>query len=147
MPIKNALVVDDSMSARVMLRRMLEQKKVSVDLAETAEEALTYLQSKKPDVVFMDHILPGMNGFDATKEITTNPKTAMIPVIMYTSKEGNEYLEQARAHGALGILRKPAKPAALAAITLVSTRQNRFMHTSWCGFPFVSKWKRKTQAG
>ena len=116
MPIKNALVVDDSMSARVMLRRMLEQKKLSVDLAETAEEALEYLRSKKPDVVFMDHVLPGMNGFEATKEISSNPATAMIPVIMYTSKEGDAYLEQARAHGASGILRKPAKPAALAQI-------------------------------
>jgi len=99
-----------------MLRRMLEQKKLSVDLAESAEEALEYLRSKKPDVVFMDHILPGMNGFEATKEISSNPATAMIPVIMYTSKEGATYLDQARAHGASGILRKPAKPAALAEI-------------------------------
>jgi CheY-like chemotaxis protein len=116
MPIKNALVVDDSMSARIMLRRMLEQKKLAVDLAESAEEALEYLRSKKPDVVFMDHILPGMNGFDATKAISSNPATAMIPVIMYTSKEGTAYLDQARAHGASGILRKPAKPTALAQI-------------------------------
>jgi len=116
MSIKNALVVDDSMSARVMLRRMLEQKKVSVDLAETAEEALQYLRSKRPDVVFMDHILPGMNGFEATREIIGNPNTAKIPVIMYTSKEGDAYLEQARAHGAAGILRKPAKAVALGQI-------------------------------
>jgi len=116
MSIKNALVVDDSMSARVMLRRMLEKKQVAVDLAETAEEALEYLQSKKPDVVFMDHILPGMNGFDATKAISTDPNTSTIPVVMYTSKEGDTYLEQARAHGACGILRKPAKQAALAEI-------------------------------
>lgn len=114
MPIKRALVVDDSKAAGLALRRMLEQHSVSVDLADSGEAALTYLKSQMPDVIFMDHIMPGLNGLEATKAIIADPKTATIPIVMYTSTEGDSYLDKAKAHGARGILPKPPKPAALA---------------------------------
>lgn len=109
MSVKHALVVDDSKSAGLALRRLLEQTKVAVDMAESAEAALKYLEANKPDVIFMDHIMPGMNGFEAAKAITGNPKTSSIPIIMYTSKDDAGYLESAKAHGAVGILPKPPK--------------------------------------
>jgi len=113
MSVKHALVVDDSKSAGLALRRLLEQTKVAVDMAESAEAALKYLEGNKPDVIFMDHIMPGMNGFEAAKAITGNPKTSAIPIIMYTSKDDAGYLESAKAHGAVGILPKPPKAETL----------------------------------
>jgi CheY-like chemotaxis protein len=113
---KRALVVDDSRSARVILSRMLEGYGLEVDAAESAEQALEYLKESKPDVVFMDHLMPGMDGFQAIQAIKSNPQTAMIPVMMYTSQEGDLYLSQARALGAVGVLPKTVKQTELSRI-------------------------------
>jgi len=106
---KRALIVDDSRSARVILSRMLEGYGLKVDPAESAEQALEYLRQSRPDVIFMDHLMPGMDGFQAIQAIKSNPDTAMIPVIMYTSQEGELYVSQARALGAVGVLPKTVK--------------------------------------
>ena len=116
MQIKNALVVDDSKSARFSLKKLLQKQGVQVDFAESAGDALNYLETKRPDVIFMDHLMPGMDGFEATKAIKGNPTTNDIPIIMCTSKEGTEYAEQAMSHGAVAILPKPAPEATLAAV-------------------------------
>ncbi len=100
------LVVDDSKTAQVRLRKMLERFDVSVDTSLSAEEALGYLSHKIPDVMFLDHHMEGMDGLEALKIIKANPNTAMIPVIMYTSEKGDVYVGQARALGALDILSK-----------------------------------------
>jgi CheY-like chemotaxis protein len=107
---KSALVVDDSKSARVILSRMLEKYDIEVDMAESAEQAIEYLKSNRPDAIFMDHLMPGMDGLQAVKEIKGNPKTAMIPIMMYTSQEGELYVGQARALGAMGVLPKQVRP-------------------------------------
>ena len=101
---KRALIVDDSRSARVILSRMLEGYGLQVDSSESAEHALEYLRQTRPDVIFMDHLMPGMDGFQAIQAIKGNPDTAMIPVVMYTSQEGELYVSQARALGAVGVL-------------------------------------------
>jgi CheY-like chemotaxis protein len=108
---RRALIVDDSRSARVILSRMLEQHGLAVDTAETAEQALEYLQQNRPDVIFMDHLMPGMDGFEAVQTIKGNPQTATIPLMMYTSQEGELYVSQARALGAMGVLPKTVRPA------------------------------------
>ncbi len=107
---KRALIVDDSRSARLFLARMLERYEIDVDSAETAEAAIEYLASHRPDVIFMDHLMPGMDGFQAVQAIKNNPRTATIPIMMYTSQEGELYLGQARALGAVGVLPKQIKP-------------------------------------
>jgi CheY-like chemotaxis protein len=106
---KRALIVDDSRSARVILSRMLEGYGLAVDSSESAEHALEYLRQTRPDVIFMDHLMPGMDGFQAIQAIKGNPDTAMIPVVMYTSQEGELYVSQARALGAVGVLPKTVK--------------------------------------
>jgi len=116
MQIKHALVVDDSKSARFSLKKLLQKQGIKSDFAESAGDALNYLESHKPDVIFMDHLMPGMDGFEATKAIKANPNTKSIPVIMCTSKEGSEYAEQAMATGAVAILPKPAPSATLTAV-------------------------------
>lgn len=107
---KRALIVDDSRSARVILSRMLEQHAMTVDTAESAEQALEYLQRNRPDVIFMDHLMPGMDGFEAVQAIKADPLTATIPLMMYTSQEGELYVSQARALGAVGVLPKTVRP-------------------------------------
>src|SRR3954469_21873269 len=108
---KRALIVDDSRSARVILGRMLEGYALQVDSSESAELALEYLRQTKPDVIFMDHLMPGMDGFQAIQAIKSDPGTATIPVVMYTSQEGELYVSQARALGAVGVLPKTVKQA------------------------------------
>jgi CheY-like chemotaxis protein len=108
---KRALIVDDSKSARLSLARTLEKHAIEVDTAETAEQALEYLWTHRPDAIFMDHNMPGMDGLQAVQAIKNNPRTATIPIMMYTSQEGELYLSQARALGAIGVLPKQIKPA------------------------------------
>ncbi len=110
MTAKRALVVDDSKSARVVLSRMLEKYGVQVDTADSAESALEYLKSARPDAIFMDHLMPGMDGLEAVKLIKADPSTATIPIMMYTSQEGELYVGQARALGAMGVLPKSVRP-------------------------------------
>jgi CheY-like chemotaxis protein len=111
MTARRALVVDDSKSARAFLTRILERYELSVDGVESAEQAIEYLTIQRPDVIFMDHLMPGMDGFQAVQSIKNNPRTATIPIMMYTSQEGELYLSQARALGAIGVLPKQIKHA------------------------------------
>src|SRR6202041_1924128 len=108
---RRALVVDDSTSARAFLTRILERYELAVDGVESAEQAIEYLTHQRPDVIFMDHLMPGMDGFQAVQAIKNNPLTATIPIMMYTSQEGELYLSQARALGAIGVLPKQIKHA------------------------------------
>ncbi len=111
MSAKRALIVDDSRSARTFLTRILERYDLQVHGAGSAEEAIEYLGGQRPDVIFMDHLMPGMDGFQALTAIKSDPRTAAIPVMMYTSQEGELYLNQARSLGALGVLPKQTRPA------------------------------------
>ena len=89
---------------------MLEVHSLDIATAETAESALEYLNDHRPDVIFMDHLMPGMDGFQAVKAIKKNPDTATIPIMMYTSQKGEVYVGQARALGAVGVLPKEVEP-------------------------------------
>ncbi len=113
MAIKQALIVDDSKSARVVLKRMLEELDLVVNTVESATDAIDYLKRYQPDVIFMDHMMPGMDGFEAVKHIKNNTETAVIPIMMYTSRGGDVYLSQARALGAVGIIPKTISPVGL----------------------------------
>src|SRR5260370_5361633 len=76
---KRALVVDDSKSARVILSRMLEKYDIEVDMAESAEQAIEYLKNNRPDAIFMDHLMPGMDGLQAGARVQSNPPTGLAP--------------------------------------------------------------------
>ena len=113
MAIKQALIVDDSKSARVVLKRMLEGLDLVANTVESATDAIEYLKKRQPDVIFMDHMMPGMDGFEAVKHIKNNSQTAVIPIMVYTSRGGDVYLSQARALGAVGIIPKTISPVGL----------------------------------
>ncbi len=110
---KTALIVDDSKTARVVLEKMLEKHDLDVDHADSAESALSYLSENRPDIIFMDHEMPGMDGFEAVSAIKKNPATATIPIMMYTAQQGELYVGQARALGAIGVLPKEVEPVEL----------------------------------
>jgi CheY-like chemotaxis protein len=107
---KRALIVDDSKSARLFLARALEKYDIDVDNAESAEAAIEYLSCNHPDVIFMDHLMPGMDGLQAVQAIKNDPRTATIPIMIYTSQEGELFLGQVRALGAFGVLPKQMRP-------------------------------------
>ncbi len=108
MSLQHVLIVDDSKSARLVLQKKLQEQHLTVDMVTSGEEALEYLATKHPDAIFMDHTMPGMDGLQTTKAIKQDPRTAGIPIAMYTSKEDAAYAKQVQAYGAIGILPKPA---------------------------------------
>ncbi|MFO8142108.1 MAG: response regulator [Marinobacter sp.] len=115
MAIKNALLVDDSKVARFALSKLLEGRNMEVNMASSAEEALDFLKRHdRPDVIFMDHLMPGMNGVEATKAIKGNPETAGIPIIMCTSKKSSSFTDEAKNFGVYNILTKPTQTDGLA---------------------------------
>jgi CheY-like chemotaxis protein len=103
---KRVLIIDDSRSARAFLARMLERHGIEVDGVGSAEEGFAYLRRQLPDALFLDHLMPGMDGFQALAQIKKDARTSVVPVMMYTSQQGEAYLEQARRLGALGVLPK-----------------------------------------
>ncbi len=103
---KNALIVDDSRLACKIMSNMLDSMDIDSVAVYSAEDALEYLKSNLPDIIFLDHTMPGMDGLEMIKLIKTNPKTATVPVLMYTAKQGDVYVSQARALGAVDVLPK-----------------------------------------
>jgi two-component system cell cycle response regulator len=111
MALQTALVVDDSKLARITLQRLLEKHNLSVHSAESGIQAMDLLKTLNPDVIFMDHLMPELDGFETTQKIKADPRLSHIPVIMCSGKEGvDNYEEQAIAIGASGILSKPPQP-------------------------------------
>ncbi len=113
---KTALIVDDSRTACQMLRLMLEREEFQVDVLDNPEQAVGYLRDHRPGVIFMDHLMPGMEGFNAVKEIKSNSLASQIPIVMYTAKSGDLYVGQAQALGAVDILPKPPTRELLRAV-------------------------------
>lgn len=101
-----ALIVDDSSTARIMLARMLERTGIKAEGVASAEEALAVLERRRVDLIFLDHLLPGMDGFAALRQLKSNRRTGDIPVFMYTSQQGDAYREEALELGAAGVIGK-----------------------------------------
>lgn len=102
----HALVVDDSSTARIILSRLLERAKLTTRGAASAEEGLELLKKEHFDIVFLDHLLPGMDGFQALEAIKRDPALRDTPVFMYTSQNAERYLRDAKARGAAGVIGK-----------------------------------------
>ena len=86
MSIRKILVVDDSPTERFALLEFLSKQGFDVVTADSGEDAVIKSQSEMPDVILMDVVMPGMNGYQATRTITRNEATRTIPIIMCTSK-------------------------------------------------------------
>lgn len=86
MPIKKILIVDDSPTERFALSEVLTNNGYEVVTAENGEDGIAKSQSELPDLILMDVVMPGMNGFQATRTISREQKTRSIPVIICTTK-------------------------------------------------------------
>lgn len=104
---------------------MLDSMSIDSVSVFSAEEALDYLKHTLPDIIFLDHSMPGITGLETIKLIKSNPHTATVPVMMYTAKEGEVYVGQARALGAVDVLPKGMEKdylvKALAKLNLISS--------------------------
>ena len=107
------LLVDDSKSARYALRLQLQRHGVEVDTADSAETALDLLKGDLPDAIMMDHMMPGLSGFEALEIIRSDRRTAHLPVVICTSSEDPDFAEAAHRKGITGILPKSMAPEKL----------------------------------
>ena len=113
------LVVDDSLSQRLVLSAVLTEEGHQVITANDGEEAVAKAKSEMPDLIIMDIVMPGLNGFQATRAITNDETTWHIPVILLTSKDMDSDRIWALRQGATAFLNKPVDHAAL--IAMVNT--------------------------
>jgi twitching motility two-component system response regulator PilH len=109
MPIKKVLVVDDSPTERYFLTELLTKNGFAVSAAESAEEAVIKLQSITPDLILMDVVMPGQNGFQLTRQLSRDPATQNIPIIMCTSKNLQTDRIWGLRQGARDYVTKPIK--------------------------------------
>ena len=115
MPIRKILVVDDSATARHFLIEVLTKNGYEVILAENGDEAITKARSQMPDLVLMDVVMPGINGFQATRAITKDEATKHIPVLILTSKDMETDRIWGLRQGATEFINKPVDPSDLLA--------------------------------
>jgi twitching motility two-component system response regulator PilH len=87
MPIKKIMVVDDSPTERAFMEGVLKKRGYEVLLVDSGEAAIERSKSEMPDLILMDVVMPGLNGFQATRAITREEKTKHIPVIICTTKD------------------------------------------------------------
>ncbi len=115
MPVKKILVVDDSATERHVLVTLLEGRGYTVVTASNGEEGVAAAKRELPDVILMDVVMPGINGYQATRTISREEDTKHIPVIMCTSKDQETDKIWGMRQGALDYMVKPVDPAALLA--------------------------------
>ncbi|MGB8339773.1 MAG: response regulator [Burkholderiales bacterium] len=113
MSIKKILVVDDSETERAYLQDMLSKKGYNVILAKNGEEGVERSKADHPDLIIMDVIMPGLNGYQATRTITRDEATKNIPVIICTTKGQETDKVWGMRQGAVEYMVKPIKEADL----------------------------------
>ena len=105
------LVADDSKIVRVKISRLLAGQGYRVALAESGEQALALLAAERPHLLITDVEMPGIDGFELTRQVRANPATAALPVVMITSSDDKQ--DQAREAGVTQLLGKPYSEEAL----------------------------------
>ncbi len=107
------LLVDDSPTDIANLRKMLEKNGFDVVEALTGESAIEKAAAEKPDVIVMDVVMPGMNGFQATRTLSRGADTASIPIVVISSKSQETDKRWGRRQGAREYIVKPVKESEL----------------------------------
>jgi twitching motility two-component system response regulator PilH len=107
------LIVDDSPTETHKMTTILEKNGHEVLTASSGEEGVAAAKSQLPDVVLMDIVMPGLNGFQATRQLSKNDQTSHIPVIIVTTKDQETDRLWGERQGAKGYLTKPVDAAVL----------------------------------
>ena len=115
MPIKKIMVVDDSPTERAFMDGLLKKKGFDVVLVDSGEVAVERAKTEQPDLILMDVVMPGLNGFQATRAITRDEKTKHIPVIICTTKDQETDKIWGLRQGAVDYMVKPVSPDQLVA--------------------------------
>ena len=113
MTIQKVLVVDDSKTELMALSDMLQRQGLQVRTAANGEEAMLRLAEDKPDLILMDVVMPGQNGFQLTRAISRDPLYADVPIIMCTSKNQETDRVWGMRQGARDYITKPVDHAEL----------------------------------
>ena len=109
------LIVDDSPTELHLFRNMLEKNGFQTLVADSGEEGIRQARTAHPDCILMDVVMPGMNGFQATRKLTRDPATSNIPVIMITTKDQETDKIWGMRQGAVEYLVKPVAEKELVA--------------------------------
>ena len=115
MAIQKVLLVDDSKTELHHLSEILLKRGYQVRTAENGDEAMRRLGEEKPDLILMDVVMPGQNGFQLTRAITRDPRFADVPVIMCTSKNQETDKVWGMRQGARDYIVKPVNADELVA--------------------------------
>jgi twitching motility two-component system response regulator PilH len=113
MAIQKVLIVDDSKTELMFMSDLLQKNGMSVRTAEGGEEAMRRLAEDRPDLILMDVVMPGQNGFQLTRAINRTPEFADIPIIMCTSKNLETDRVWGMRQGARDYITKPVNAAEL----------------------------------
>ena len=103
----NILIIDDSPTDVRVFTTLLERAGYQVDSIGNAEDGIERVRAIKPDLVIMDVIMPGMNGFQATRTLTRDPVTASVPIVMITTKSMETDRVWGMRQGAKAFITKP----------------------------------------
>ena len=115
MPIRKVLVVDDSPTERFYLADLLTKNGFLVLTADSGDDAMAKARDQKPDLILMDVVMPGVNGFQVTRSISRDPEIGHIPVIMCTSKTQETDRIWGMRQGARDYVTKPINKAQMTA--------------------------------
>ena len=115
MAIHKVLVVDDSKTELVFLTDLLQKNGFAVRTAENADDAMRRIEEAQPDLILMDVVMPGQNGFQLTRAIARNPQYASVPIILCTSKNQETDRVWGMRQGARDYIVKPVNAAELMA--------------------------------
>ncbi len=107
------LIVDDSPTEIHVLKSMLEKHGFEVETAENGTEGIERAKELKPDLILMDVVMPGLNGFQATRQLTRDAETAAIPVLIVTTKDQETDRVWGMRQGAKDYLTKPVTEKSL----------------------------------
>jgi len=107
------LIVDDSPTEMSKMAKMLEKSGHEVLQATNGADGVALARQEKPDAVLMDIVMPGLNGFQATRQLTKDPETSAIPVIVVTTKDQETDVLWAKRQGAVDYITKPVDEALL----------------------------------
>lgn len=118
------LIVDDSPTETYAFQGMLQKHGFTILTADNGADGVAVARQELPDVVLMDVVMPGLNGFQATRQLTKGADTAHIPVIIVTTKDQETDRVWGRRQGAAGYLVKPVTEAELVSAVTESIKSN-----------------------
>ncbi len=107
------MIVDDSPTELHILKTMVEKHNHEVITAASGEEGIETAKIEKPDLILMDVVMPGLNGFQATRQLSKQPETENIPVIIVTTKDQETDKLWGMRQGAKDYIVKPAQESVL----------------------------------